>query len=392
MKRVEKQRDEHELLSRTATSRKLLRELVAHLRHNRAPLREEWARRIQNAKLLTAMSKREIDSETKSIYDNYLDVMETGSVEALKAYAHNLSGRIIPRGVDTQEVLGIVLMLRDVLSRELFKKYHHDFGLLERVLEAYEPAANRIANTVGGSFVEERERVIRQQQEAMRILNVQEEERKRISRELHDEVGEVLTAINVNLAVLQRDGAAEAAALLSKKIADIGSLLVGAMATVQRFARELRPTMLDELGLVPALRSYLKEYTQRAGLPVRFWCSIHAERLNAEQKTVLFRVMQESLTNAAKHAQASRIDVTLRTVNDVIRMRIKDNGHGFAVDQQRSAKGEKRLGLLGMQERVRLVNGSFVVKSSLGRGTTVEVEIPFKNGSQSEVLTNIPSG
>ena len=120
--------------------------------------------------------------------------------------------------------------------------------------------------------------------------------------------------------------------------------------------------------------------------------SWRAERLNAEQKTVLFRVMQESLTNAAKHAQASRIDVTLRTVNDVIRMRIKDNGHGFAVDQQRSAKGEKRLGLLGMQERVRLVNGSFVVKSSLGRGTTVEVEIPFKSGSQSEVLTNIPSG
>ena len=359
-----------------------MRELVAYLRHNRARLREEWARRIQDAKLLTVMSKREIYSETKSVYNNYLEVLETGSVKALKAYAQNLSGRIIPRGVDTQEVLGIVLMLRDVLSRELFKKYHHDFDLLERVLEAYEPAANRIANTVGGSFVEERERVIRRQREVMQILNVQEEERKRISRELHDEVGQALTAINMNLAVLQRDGAAEAAALLSKKIADIGSLLVGAMATVHRFARELRPTMLDELGLVPALRSYLKEYARRTGLQVRFRGRVDGKRPNAEQKTVLYRVMQESLTNAARHAQASRIDLTLRTVNNGIRMRIKDNGHGFAVDQQRSAKGEKRLGLLGMQERVRLVNGSFVIKSSLGRGTTVEVEIPFKSGSQ----------
>jgi signal transduction histidine kinase len=82
-----------------------------------------------------------------------------------------------------------------------------------------------------------------------------------------------------------------------------------------------------------------------------------------------------------KHAQANRVDVTLRTVNNGIRMRIKDNGSGFAVDRQRSAKGKKRLGLLGMQERLRLVNGLFVVKSSLGRGTTVDVEIPLNNAS-----------
>src|SRR5262249_25430158 len=159
----------------------------------------------------------------------------------------------------------------------LFKEYHHDFERLERILDAYEPAANRIANTVAVSFVEERERVIRQQQQAMRILNVQEEERKHISRELHHEDGRALTPVNVNLAFLQRDGAAEAAALLSRKIADIGSLLLGAMDTVHRFARELRPAMLDELGLVPALRSYLKEYAQRTGLPVRFKGSMDGE-------------------------------------------------------------------------------------------------------------------
>jgi rsbT co-antagonist protein RsbR len=98
-------------------------------------------------------------------------VLETGSVEALENYARDLSERIIPRGVETHEVLGIVLLLRDVLARSLFKKYQSDFGLLNRVLDAYEPAANRIANTVAVGFVRERERVIRQQQEAIRELS-----------------------------------------------------------------------------------------------------------------------------------------------------------------------------------------------------------------------------
>src|ERR687896_905839 len=122
----------------------LLRELVGHLRRNRSQLREEWARRITDAQLLTAMSPEEIFSEATSVYDNYVEVLETGSVEALQDYARNLSERIIPRGVETDEVLGIVLLLRDVLNRSLFEKYQRDFDYLNQVLDAYEPAANRI--------------------------------------------------------------------------------------------------------------------------------------------------------------------------------------------------------------------------------------------------------
>ncbi|MBI3894978.1 MAG: STAS domain-containing protein [Acidobacteria bacterium] len=149
----------------------LLRELVSHLRENRTQLREEWARRITESQLLLAMTKEEIFKEATAVYDNYIAVLETGSVEALEAYARDLSERIIPRGVETREVLGIVLLLRDVLARSLFKKYQADFALLNRVLDAYEPAANRIANTVGVGFVQERERIIRQQQEAIRELS-----------------------------------------------------------------------------------------------------------------------------------------------------------------------------------------------------------------------------
>ena len=153
------------------TSADLLKELVAHLSANRTNLRQEWARRIGEARLLTALTQEEIFSEATSVYDNYVEVLETGSVEALQDYARNLSERIIPRGVETDEVLGIVLLLRDVLARSLFQKYQMDFDYLNQVLDAYEPAANRIANTVAINFVQERERVIRQQQEAIRELS-----------------------------------------------------------------------------------------------------------------------------------------------------------------------------------------------------------------------------
>ena len=149
----------------------LLPELVAHLREHRTRLRQEWTGRIGEAHLLQAMTNQEVAAETTSVYDNYVEVLETGSVEALQHYARDLSERIIPRGVETNEVVGIVLLLRDVLARSLFEKYQRDFGLLNRVLDAYEPAANRIANTVAVSFVDERERVIRQQQDAILELS-----------------------------------------------------------------------------------------------------------------------------------------------------------------------------------------------------------------------------
>jgi rsbT co-antagonist protein RsbR len=149
----------------------LLRELVASLRRRRSELREEWVARITHAQLLRVMTPEEIFSEVTAVYDNYVDALETGSVETLQAYARDLSERIIRRGVETDDVLGIVVLLRDVLGRALLDIYQSDHDQLHRVLDAFEPAANRIAVTVGVSFVEERERVIREQQAAIRELS-----------------------------------------------------------------------------------------------------------------------------------------------------------------------------------------------------------------------------
>ena len=214
------------------------------------------------------------------------------------------------------------------------------------------------------------------------ILHVQEEERGRLSRELHDEVGQTLALMDLNLALLKKSGTAEAS-VLQQKIADTQHLLATTRETVHRFARELRPAMLDELGLLPALRAYLKAFAERTGLRVRFAGANQAEHLNPEQKTVLYRVAQEGLTNVAKHAHARSVEVSLRVLRGRIRMQIKDDGRGFLVERRPAAPAIKRLGLLGMRERVRLIHGRCSVNSVRGKGTTIVVEVPVKatNGS-----------
>jgi rsbT co-antagonist protein RsbR len=152
-------------------STELLHDLVTHLQQNSTVLREEWAHRIMAARLLTAMSEEEIFAEATAVYDNYVEALVSGTVESLQAYARNLSERIIPRGVETHEVIGIVLLLRDVVARSLIVKYQGNSAQLNLILDAYEPAVNLISNTVAVGFVQERERVIREQQEAIRVLS-----------------------------------------------------------------------------------------------------------------------------------------------------------------------------------------------------------------------------
>jgi len=207
------------------------------------------------------------------------------------------------------------------------------------------------------------------------ILRTQEDERKRISRELHDEVGQSLTAINVTLSAMRNNGTGNIAS--GQKLAETQVLLQETMETVHRFARDLRPAMLDELGLLPALRSYLKGVASRTGLRVYFRGNSIAEQLADDQKTVLFRIAQESLTNVSKHAHASQVEVSVSKLKESICMEITDDGRSFKVDPKDTGKRKGRLGLLGMQERVRLVNGQFAVKPHPGKGTTIHVVIPF---------------
>jgi len=211
------------------------------------------------------------------------------------------------------------------------------------------------------------------------ILLAQEEERKEISRELHDEIAQTLSGINVHLATLKVEAAVNTEGL-KKKITRTQRLVERSVNIVHRFARDLRPTLLDDLGLIPALHSYMKGFTKRTGIPIRFKAFPGVEGLNNVKRTVLYRVVQAALTNVAQHAQASLVKVDIEKNHRSIHMEIKDNGKSFQVERVLFAKKNKRLGLLGMRERVEMVGGSFKVESVKGAGTTIGAQIPF-NGT-----------
>lgn len=207
------------------------------------------------------------------------------------------------------------------------------------------------------------------------IITAQEEERKEISRELHDEVVQTLVGINVELATLGK-GASLSLRVLKAKIARTQRLVENSVNAVHRFARDLRPAVLDDLGLIPALHAYSKGLARRKKINIQMTAFGGVEALGGIKRTVLFRVAQEALTNVSRHAQATRIRMSISKMSDFIRMEINDNGKSFSVAKMLFAPHPKRLGLIGMKERVEMVGGAFTIVSSQSQGTTVRADIP----------------
>ena len=213
------------------------------------------------------------------------------------------------------------------------------------------------------------------------LLLAQEEERKRISRELHDVIGQTLTGINLRLASLKGD-----AAITTKdreqKITRTQQLVEQAVNLVHQFALELRPAVLDDVGLIPALHTFMKGFKEETGIQVSLSAFAAVEQVKGDKRIVFFRVAQEALTNVARHAQASRVDVSIQKLEGAVCMKIKDNGNGIPAETVRQGKKNKRLGLLGMKERLEMVGGSFTIESAPGKGTTVTAKIPLDNASK----------
>ncbi len=209
------------------------------------------------------------------------------------------------------------------------------------------------------------------------ILSAQEDERKKISRELHDVVAQALSGINVRLSTLKREALLNTKGL-SRNITLTQRLVKNSTDLVQKFARELRPTALDDLGLVPALHSYMKGFTEQTGVRAHLISYAEVEQLDTVRRTILFRVAQEALTNVSRHAHASKVEVTIKKLSDGISLVIADDGKSFNVDQVFPHRGNRRLGLLGMRERLEMVDGSLQLNSSPGQGTTVTAIIPLR--------------
>ena len=273
----------------------------------------------------------------------------------LKKFVETLSRRTVELAASNLE-----------LSREITQR-----KAVELALKKSERHYSRLLEQSDG-LQEDLRRLSRQ------LLSAQEDERKKISRELHDVIAQTLTGINVRLATLKKDAAVDTGGI-ERNIARTQQLVQESVDIVHRFARELRPTVLDDLGLIPALHTFMKSFRERTGIRVSLSAFAAVEQVNGDKRTVLYRVAQEALTNVARHAQASQADVKIQKLDGAICMKIKDNGKGFHQDGLAHNKKSKRLGLLGMRERLEMVGGNFTVTSAPGKGTTVLAQIPSIN-------------
>jgi len=211
-----------------------------------------------------------------------------------------------------------------------------------------------------------------------RILRAQEAERKRISRELHDEITQILVGINVRLTSLAEATTGNPSEL-KKRIAQTQRLVEKSVDIVHKFARELRPTALDDLGLIAALESHLTEFKQSTGLHVHFATFAEVDELSSDDRTVIYRVVQSALANVARHAHANEVRVSIRKQGGTVRLEVSDNGKSFDVARVLNIRTNRRLGVLGMRERVEMIGGTFGIESTPDRGTTVSAEIPIRS-------------
>lgn len=219
-----------------------------------------------------------------------------------------------------------------------------------------------------------------------KFISEQENERKRISRELHDIIAQALAGINIRLSILQKEaeiGTQE----LSKNITETQQLVEQSMNIIHRFARDLRPESLDDLGLIPALHDAFQTFTTHTGIHIQLSTDPGIEKLCLARRTALYRLITEALTNIDRHARATQVDVRIHKVGDNIMTTVHDNGQSFNVSQAMQTKAGKHLGLLGMQERIEMLGGRFNLYSAPEQGTTITARIPFGKSKPVAPLT-----
>lgn len=214
---------------------------------------------------------------------------------------------------------------------------------------------------------------------AASVIKAQEEERKRIARELHDETSQSLTGLVIGIRMVQ-EIVPDYLPDVQERLENINDLAHATLNEVHTMAVRLRPSVLDDLGLAAALRSYAKEYTENTGIPVEMQLLGMSHRLTPELETVLYRVIQEALTNVARHSNATSCRVTLRRKEQTVQGVIEDNGQGF--DSQMVMLSDEKgrgLGLHGMKERIELVGGSLEFDARPAKGTTIFIEVPLQS-------------
>jgi signal transduction histidine kinase len=229
---------------------------------------------------------------------------------------------------------------------------------------------------------EMRVRTIEIQKLTAHLEHVREEERTRIAREIHDELGQQLTGLKMDASWIHKKIPSEGNVSLHERISTMISLIDETVRTVRRISSELRPGILDDLGLIPALEWACQEFEKRTG--IKSECHFDQSDLNMERNlsTNIFRVHQEALTNVARHGQATLVQTSLTKENEYVMLSIKDNGVGFDMEE---AKVKNSLGLIGMRERAMLFHGDLKIQSQKGEGTLITLTVPLFESTKKHV-------
>lgn len=281
----------------------------------------------------------------------------------------DVSVTLSPLKDDRDQVVGVSNIIRDISERKrvlaLLQQAHEELEMRIRDRTAELSTANDSLRELSS-----------------RLIQVQEEERSRIARDLHDEIGQLLTALKIDLQQVQRSEAGKA---LPGSLTDSLELVDRLLAQVRTLALDLRPSLLDDLGLVPALRWYANRQAKRNGWILSLSVEGMTGRIPAPVEVACFRIMQEALTNVAKYARANTIDLTLRRQGQEVMLVIQDDGVGFdMLSAQQRAQGGESMGLLGMEERARLAGGSLVISSTPGHGTRLHLRFPLPEHDQTK--------
>jgi len=215
---------------------------------------------------------------------------------------------------------------------------------------------------------------------AHRIIETREDERRRISRELHDDITQTLVGINVNLETLSREAAIHPSGI-HRKIIQTQRGVEKAVRIVHDYACELRPSSLDDLGLIVTLHAHLNAFMARTGVRVRFHTLAEVDKVDRRSRTAFFRIVQEALVNIDKHAGARHVEVNIRRVADSLQLEIVNDGKSFDVDRKMNTGKGRRLGLIGMREQAEMAGGTLTIESNPELGTKVLVTLPFKNAA-----------
>ncbi len=210
-----------------------------------------------------------------------------------------------------------------------------------------------------------------------RLIEAQENERKKISMELHDEMGQAMVAARLCLKGIKRTLPSNAMPLVEEQLMDLNSILEEVTGQIYELSLDLRPSMLDDLGLIPTLSWYFEKAQKRTHMKIKFETIDMARKLDSDKETVFYRISQEALNNAIKHADAKNVLIRMERKQESMVLLIKDDGNGFDLEATLMRPMKDRFGLLGMQERTASVGGSIDVLSRKGHGTQIRVEIPF---------------